>query len=219
MKPRSSTAKTSPQRFREICENDRDGSASVASLFQLRNFQQCRKSSENVLLDPDKLTAVWDQHADRLLLIARSIGGPAEDAVQEAFVALATQTQLPDDPMAWLVKVTRHRLLQWRRSRLRRRARETSRTDAAWFDCGLTLVDQNLDAKQITAALQEIDSPDREIIVMHLWGGMTFDAIAKVLGGSRAKAHRNFQRGIQSLQNQFNDNPKSETTSLVHEHQ
>ena len=52
------------------------------------------------MLDPETLTAVWDQHADRLLLVARSTGGPAEDAVQEAFVALATQTQLPDDPMA-----------------------------------------------------------------------------------------------------------------------
>ena len=152
------------------------------------------------MLDPDKLTEVWDQHADRLLLIARSIGGPAEDAVQEAFIALATQKQLPDDPMAWLVKVARHRLLQWRRSRLRRRARESRRTDVAWFDCDMTLVDQKIDAKEITAALQEIDSPDREIIVMHLWGGMTFDAIAKVVGGSRAKAHRNFQRGIETLQ-------------------
>ena len=38
------------------------------------------------MLDPDKLTEIWDQHADRLLLIARSIGGPAEDAMQEAFV-------------------------------------------------------------------------------------------------------------------------------------
>ncbi len=170
------------------------------------------------MLDPDKLTEVWDQHADRLLLIARSIGGPAEDAVQEAFIALATQKQLPDDPMAWLVKVTRHRLLQWRRSRLRRRARESRRTDVAWFDCDMTLVDQKIDAKEITAALQEIDSPDREIIVMHLWGGMTFDAIAKVVGGSRAKAHRNFQRGIETLQTKFSDTLKSATKRLVHEH-
>lgn len=170
------------------------------------------------MLDPDKLTEVWDQHADRLLLIARSIGGPTEDAVQEAFIALATQKQLPDDPMAWLVKVTRHRLLQWRRSRLRRRARESRRTDVAWFDCDMTLVDQKIDAKEITAALQEIDSPDREIIVMHLWGGMTFDAIAKVVGGSRAKAHRNFQRGIETLQIKFSDTPKSATKRLVHEH-
>ena len=173
---------------------------------------------ENKLLDPDQLTEAWDQHADRLLLIARSIGGPAEDAVQEAFIALASQKQLPDDPMAWLVKVTRHRLLQWRRSHLRRRARENNRTNVAWFACEIQLVDQKLDAKKITAALQEIDSPDREIIVMHLWGGMTFDAIAKVVGGSRAKAHRNFQRGIENLKTKFSDIPKSATTSLVHEH-
>ena len=171
------------------------------------------------MLDPDELTEVWDQHADRLLLIARSIGGPAEDAVQDAFVALATQNQLPDDPMAWLVKVTRNRLLQWRRSRSRRRTREKNCTNVPWFDCDIQLIDQKLDAKKITAALQEIASPNREIIVMHLWGGMTFDAIAKIVGGSRAKAHRNFQRGIETLQKQFNDTSKSPIPSLVHEHQ
>ena len=120
--------------------------------------------------------------------------------------------------MAWLVKVTRHRLLQWRRSHLRRRVREVKSTESPWFDCDLTLVDRKLDAMEVTAALQDIDSPDREIIVMHLWGEMTFESIAKVTGGSRAKAHRAFQRGLQILQMRFNTTPASETKSLVHEH-
>jgi len=34
----------------------------------------------------EQVVEAWDQHADRLLLIARSIGEPAEDAVREAFV-------------------------------------------------------------------------------------------------------------------------------------
>ena len=42
--------------------------------------------SENNFLDPNQLNEAWDQHADRLLLIARSLGEPAEDAVREAFV-------------------------------------------------------------------------------------------------------------------------------------
>ena len=121
--------------------------------------------------------------------------------------------------MAWLVRVTRHRLLQWRRSRRRRQIRENNRSEATWFDCDLTLVDQKIDAKKITAALQRLHSPDREIIVMHLWGGMTFDSIAKVIGGSKAKAHRGFQRGIQSLQQQFNEDKTVAEKNLVHQHE
>lgn len=78
------------------------------------------------MIEATTLAELWDDHSDRLLLIARSIGGPAEDAVQEAFVALASQAIMPTDPMAWLVRVTRNRLLQWHRSGKRRRTRETA---------------------------------------------------------------------------------------------
>ncbi|MDB4532812.1 hypothetical protein N9248_00730 [bacterium] len=38
------------------------------------------------MLDPDQITEGWHQNADLLLLIARSIGRPAENAMQEVFV-------------------------------------------------------------------------------------------------------------------------------------
>ena len=119
--------------------------------------------------DPNTLAELWDAHADRLLLIARSIGGPAEDAVQEAFVALATQHTLPRDPMGWLVRVTRNRLLQWQRANRRRRNRETVVGELPWFDCNVLSVDQELDAREVTSALLSLASSDREVIVMHLW--------------------------------------------------
>ena len=142
------------------------------------------------MIDPNTLSEIWDAHADRLLLIARSIGGPAEDAVQEAFVALATQRVLPQDPMAWLVRVTRNRLLQWHRGNRRRRNRETSVCALPWFECEVISIERKLDARDVTAALLALSSPEREVIVMHLWGEMTFESIAEVIGSSRASAHR-----------------------------
>jgi RNA polymerase sigma factor (sigma-70 family) len=169
------------------------------------------------VIDATSLAEIWDAHADRLLLIARSIGGPAEDAVQEAFMSLATQPQLPADPLAWLVRVTRNRLLQWHRGNRRRRARESVACAAAWFDCDLLSVDRMLDAHAVTASLQALSSPDREVIVMHLWGEMTFESIADVIGGSRASAHRAFTRGLQRLKSEFDSESNRDSMRLCNE--
>ena len=169
------------------------------------------------MTDPNTLAELWDAHADRLLLIARSIGGPAEDAVQEAFVALATQHALPRDPMGWLVRVTRNRLLQWQRTNRRRRNREAAVSDLPWFDCNVLSVDQELDAREVTAALLSLASPEREVIVMHLWGEMSFESIAEVLGGSRASAHRSFRRGLATLKTRFNRESENDSMRVCNE--
>lgn len=155
------------------------------------------------MIEANLLAELWEEHSDRLLLIARSIGGPAEDAVQEAFISLATEKKLPDDPMAWLVRVTRNRLMQWHRSGRRRRQRESLVCDRPWFEHEAMSAQQRIDAAEVTQALQQLPSPDREVIVMHLWGEMTFEAIAKVVGGSRAKSHRTFRRGLETLKQRF----------------
>jgi DNA-directed RNA polymerase specialized sigma24 family protein len=72
-----------------------------------------------------------------------------------------------------------------------------------WFDCQTLTSEQRLEAKEVTAALQSLPSPEREVIVMHIWGEMTFESIAEVVGGSTAKAHRAFARGLASLRQQF----------------
>ena len=169
------------------------------------------------MIDPTALAETWDDCADRLLLIARSIGGPAEDAVQEAFVSLAGQQCMPDDPMAWLVRVTRNQLLQWKRSGGRRRRRETHAYHQSWFNSETTQIDQRIDAREVTAALVAMDSPQREVIVMHLWGGQTFEAIGQILDMSRASAHRSFQQGLARLQRQFDSEPHFNSMRTCHE--
>lgn len=155
------------------------------------------------MIDAGDLRQVWEKHGDRLLLIARAIGEPAEDAVQEAFVALARQPRLPTDPLAWLVRVTRNALRQHHRARLRRAARETRVRRNPWFACPETSVDDRLDAEVATAALRRLPEEQREAIVMHLWGGMTFEAIGDVTAQSRATTHRHYRRGIEALQREL----------------
>lgn len=170
------------------------------------------------MIDPRELAEIWDAHAERLLIVARAFGGPAEDAVQEAFVALARQPRLPDDPMAWLVRVARNELLQWQRGQRRRRARESMAGESAsWFDGQLGSVDRLLDGREVTKALLTIASPQREVIVMHLWGDMSFESIAAVIGTSRASAHRAFTRGLETLKERFHCESERDLNRLYHE--
>ena len=162
-------------------------------------------------MSPEQLAETWKRHSSRLLLIARAIGGPAEDAVQEAFLQLAEQDPCPADPMAWLVTVTRNRLLQWRRGDERRRRREERSGAATWLTHDQPHLDEALDAQRVTETLQAVAEDQRQVIVMHLWGGLSFDKIAEVVGCSRSTAHRTFQSGIRNMRRRLE--PPAESTS------
>ena len=159
------------------------------------------------MIDPSQLSEFWDQYASRLLLIARSFGDDAAtDAVQEAFVSLATQHKCPDDPLSWLVRVTRNHLLQRIRRNTRRRNIESKQQDVSWFeedDIWIARLQNSLDGQAVTSALLRLSSPEREIIVMHLWGEMTFADIAGIVELSRATTHRAYERGLVQLREQF----------------
>ncbi len=134
-------------------------------------------------------------------MIARATGEGAEDAVQEAFVALAQQSELPDDPLAWLVRTTRNQILSSWRGRLRRRARERAvALTRNWFTGSSEYHEQKLDGQEVTSWLGELDEDLRSVIVMHLWAGMTFRQIADVLDCSAATANRRYQRALSALQ-------------------
>ncbi|WP_197231611.1 RNA polymerase sigma factor [Novipirellula artificiosorum] len=161
------------------------------------------------MIETKQLDEIWRNHGDRLVLIARSMGEPgfsglAEDAVQEAFVRLAVQAKLPHDPLAWLVRTTRNQLIDWHRSASRRKRRENTTQHDDWFaesaDCSI----DRLDAAEVTATLRTLPTPEREVIVMKIWGDMTFAVIADALGLSRASAHRAFERGMTLLKQKYN---------------
>jgi RNA polymerase sigma factor (sigma-70 family) len=151
------------------------------------------------MIEPALLQQLWTENIDRLLLVARSIGEPAEDAVQEAFVRLAVQHDLPDDPVAWLVRVMRNQLLAWHREGTRRRRREQVRAaEAPWFTEKASRSDE-VDWSEVAEQLRRLEDEPRQVIVMHLWGGLTFQQIAEILGSSRSTIHRIYQKALAEL--------------------
>lgn len=154
------------------------------------------------MLPLDQLSKAWDEHADRLLLIARSLGELGEDAAQEAFLALARQTAMPDQPLAWLIKVARNQVLQWQRSEQRRARHQVSRAlNSTWLAAGPR--QDHVDATEASEVLRGLPTELAEVVTMHLWGQLTFEQIAEVIGSSKSTVHRRYTEAIQLLRQRF----------------
>ena len=150
------------------------------------------------LIGPELLGRLFDAHAAALRLYACQWcdGTEAEDVVQEAFLSLARQAGVPDQIAAWLHRVVRNAAISAGRSRIRRQKREArASSDEAWFSS----VDDQLDARSATRLLAEIELDCREVIVARLWGGLTFDQIARLQSCSLTTAHRRYQQGLAQL--------------------
>jgi RNA polymerase sigma factor (sigma-70 family) len=162
-------------------------------------------------MGPERLGQLLDEHAAALVLYARQWCAVAEDVVQEAFVKLAAQRTDPDNPVAWLYRVVRNGALGAARAERRRRRHEAfaAARVPSWFVPAEGL---GLDAATVTAALQELPIEQREVIVAHLWGGLTFEQIGEVIGTSSSTAHRRYLTALAVLRERLRvpcpNNPK-----------
>jgi RNA polymerase sigma-70 factor (ECF subfamily) len=150
------------------------------------------------MMGPDYLGRLMDEHAAALVLYARQWCSAPEDVVQEAFVKLATQKPSPDHPAAWLYRVVRNRAISAARAEKRRRRHEGIAAARApvWFRAA---DGARLDAATATAALTDLPAEQRETIIAHLWGGLTFEQIGELSGSSSSTAHRWYTAGLTAL--------------------
>jgi RNA polymerase sigma-70 factor (ECF subfamily) len=165
------------------------------------------------IIDPALLSELLDRHARALILFARQWCLHAEDAVQESFVKLAAQRKAPDHPLPWLFQVVRRGAISQQRSEMRRQRHESAAAERspAWFSAE---PGTRLDADAATAALQSLPLQQREIIVAHLWGGLTFAEIAELTGIPSSSAHRLYLAGLSELGKALGEpcNPNPNTT-------
>ncbi len=126
-------------------------------------------------------------YGPKLLLCARQwtrSSADAEDVVQEAFVRFwKHQRGLPGEPMALLVTSVRRAAFDLARRNTRRTAREERATDesddrAPIFDAALD-GDERRDA--IEVALHRLPPEQREVLVLKIWGELTFEEVAHQL--------------------------------------
>ena len=155
------------------------------------------------MMNAKMLGQLLDRHETALALYARQWCHIAEDVVQEAFVQLLKQKTVPNDPAAWLFRVVRNQAISAARSNRRRSERESrfARERPIWFEDGST---SDLDADEVARVLEGLPLEMREIIVAHLWGGLTFEQIVEISGGSSSTAHRRYAEGLSLLRERLN---------------
>jgi RNA polymerase sigma-70 factor (ECF subfamily) len=162
-------------------------------------------------VEPRDLARLLDLLAPGLTLFARQWCAVPEDVVQEAFVKLAAQRVQPDDVRGWLYRVVRNGAISAARAEQRRRRHEAEAAARRpeWFE---PVPGLDLDGRTVTGALQALDLELREVLVAHLWGGLTFQQIAHLLGISDSTAHRRYLSGLALLRERLDRPCRTNTT-------
>jgi RNA polymerase sigma factor (sigma-70 family) len=146
------------------------------------------------------LAELLDRHGAALKLYARQWCRMPDDVVQQAFIELADCTKLPANPVAWLFAVVRRRAISQARSDRRRQRHEEAAAEV-WFQRSRQ---QRVAADTATEALAELPLTDREIVIAHLWGRLTFEEIARLVDTSPSGAQRRFATAIIRLREKLN---------------
>jgi RNA polymerase sigma-70 factor, ECF subfamily len=126
----------------------------------------------------------FDRYGPRLLLCARQwtrSAADAEDVVQEAFIRFwKHQRGLGGEPLALLLTSVRRAAFDLARRESRRTVREERTQDPAADSAALfasTLEDDDR-RREIETALYSLPPEQREVLVLKIWGELTFEEIA-----------------------------------------
>ena len=129
--------------------------------------------------------AAWmEQHGSALVLLAQqyvSCRADAEDVVHEAFVSFWRSRHQAQDRTAYLFTCVKHAAANWLRSRKRRAHREAAiaRPEVeTWFTGDLENSERQ---KELLGVMAGLPADQREVLVMKIWGGLSFPQIALAL--------------------------------------
>ena len=137
-------------------------------------------------ISPELLERLMREHGAALALFAAQWTEQPDDCLQEAFLASVRRNKPPDDVVPWLFRVVRNRAVSTARAAQRRRRHETlaCKLKPSWL---VSQTDPG-EAESVTEALRSLDEEYREVIVARIWGRLTFEQIADVVGVSISTA-------------------------------
>jgi RNA polymerase sigma factor (sigma-70 family) len=151
-------------------------------------------------MDPERLQSLFEQLSGPLVLYARGWCQLPDDAVQEAFIDLASCEQEPVSVKAWLYMTTRRKAQNITRSegrRSRRQQQAAQQRAAEWFDAARSSSD--IAPAEVVRALEHMPTQQREIVVARVWGDLGFEQLAELLGCSLSSAHRRYTKALNHM--------------------
>ena len=140
---------------------------------------------------------VYERRAAGLILYGRALGlshGEAEDVLQESFLALLQLERRPEDPEHYALRTFRNHALNYRRSCWRRWTRELE--SRRWFE---RESGESETERQAMHALAALPREQREVIVLKIWNGLTFEAIGRLFDLSPNTVAGRYRYGLNKL--------------------
>jgi RNA polymerase sigma-70 factor (ECF subfamily) len=142
---------------------------------------------------------LYEQHKRGLISYACSLVtsfSVAEDVVHQVFERLLRgDIELDGEPQPYLYRAVRNASL----NALRSRSREVELPED-WLEGPAGLQET---AIELQSVLRDLPQEQREIIVLRLWGEMSFEEAARALGISPNTAASRYRYGLAKLKEQF----------------
>ena len=151
-------------------------------------------------VDSEKLGDLLDRYWPVLVAWVAGTRDDAEDIVQSAFIKLAAEDPAPINCAAWLFTVTKRLAMNEHLSRNKRRLREA---EVASQRLKPVCSQKRSTALELEDLLSKLEKREREVVIARIWGGLTFDEIASVIGESKATVWRVYQSGIEALRDLY----------------
>jgi RNA polymerase sigma-70 factor, ECF subfamily len=149
--------------------------------------------------DRNELLKLYERHGRGLLAYACSFVSSfasAEDVLHHVFARLLRgDIEITGTAVRYLYRAVRNAAL----NDIRNRQREVD-LDDVWLE-GPTGTEQA--ALELQSALRELPEEQREVILLHVWGQMSFNEAAAALGISANTVASRYRYGLSKLREQF----------------
>jgi RNA polymerase sigma-70 factor (ECF subfamily) len=157
--------------------------------------------------ESDRWRQWLERHGAALLLFARqwSTNLPdAEDAVQNGFLKFWETRARARDELAYLYTCVRTAAMDLGRGTRRRDVREANAPPMhqSAFEPSAKRVERQL---MIERALNQLPGDQREVVVMKIWGGLTFAQIGQALGASPNTAASRYRYALARLEAELSE--------------
>ena len=150
-------------------------------------------------LDQDAVRKLYEEHGRGLLAYACSLVATfatAEDVLHQVFERLLRgDLSISNAPVAYLYRAVRNASL----NRIRDRAGDVI-FEEGWLESPSGMEHT---AVELQSALRRLPEEQREVILMHIWGQMSFEEVAGALGVSPNTAASRYRYGLSRLREQF----------------
>lgn len=159
---------------------------------------------------PDDLERLYDAHAPALYAFLINLTrdeAAARDLLQEVFCKLARQPDLvaaARDEHAFLLRLAHNAAIDsFRRQSTRVRNYEALGSEQGDLFAPASDPDEAEFRRQLTVAFGELPVDQRAVVHLKLWEGLTFDALAELLGIPLNTAASRYRYGLDKLRDRL----------------